>query len=71
MYHRPVKYAFCIVRAWLDENIKVFSRAWLSMDRDSVPADDKVFNAVLVEGGQEFFEVLTEHLVLVPSIDNP
>ena len=34
-----------------------------------VTADDEIFNAVFVEDGQEFFEVLAEHRALVPSID--
>lgn len=39
------------------------------MDGDGIAADDKILNAVFVERGQEFFEVLAEHRVLVPSID--
>ncbi|AXC16130.1 hypothetical protein ACPOL_6924 (plasmid) [Acidisarcina polymorpha] len=37
------------------------------MYRHGIASDDQIFNAVLVERGQEFFEVLTEHRGRVPS----
>src|SRR5271157_1749809 len=60
-----------ILRAWLNKKIEVLGRTGLSVNGDGVPANDEVLNAVLVERGQEFFEVLTEHRALVPSIDAP
>jgi hypothetical protein len=59
---------FRILSVRLHEEIEVFGSSGLRVNGDGVAADDKVFNAVLVERGQEFFEVLTEHRALVPSI---
>jgi hypothetical protein len=55
----------------LYKKIKVFGGAGLGVNGDCVTADDQVFNAVLVERGQEFFEVPTEHRALVPSVAAP
>jgi hypothetical protein len=44
---------------------------WRSAASRIASADDQVLNAVLVERGQEFFEVLTEHRALARSVDTP
>ena len=41
----------------LDENIQVFCCPRFSMEGDGIAADHQVFNLVIVEAGQEFFEV--------------
>jgi hypothetical protein len=58
-------------------NHGIFIRAKVDFEFGTVPrqngvsADDEVLNAMLVERGQEFFQVLTEHRGLVPSTDIP
>ena len=49
---------------------QVFGSAGLGVERNSVPADDEIFNAVGVEDRQEFFEVV-EHPGPVPSENKP
>jgi hypothetical protein len=68
-FRQGSKYSSRILGVCPDKEIEVFGSPRLGMDGDGIAADDKILNAVFVERGQEFFEVLAEHRVLVPSID--
>jgi hypothetical protein len=50
------------------EKVEVFRSARLGVNSYRVASNDKVLNAMFVECGQEFFEVLAEHRALIPSI---
>ena len=55
-----------VCRVWPHQNIDVFGRWRLRVNGNGISSDDEVFNAVLVQNGQEFFEVGV-HRELRPS----
>ena len=57
---------FRVRRVRLDEQVEVLSRAGLRVERNRVPTDNQLLNAVVVEDRQEFFEVV-EHRGPAPS----
>jgi hypothetical protein len=62
------KHGLPILRIGSYEKIQILRRPRLGMDRQSIAANDQIFNAPFVEGEQEFFEVLAEHRAFVPSM---
>ena len=65
-----IKHRFGVVGIRFDEQIDVFSCARLGMKRHSITTHDEILNFLVVEDGQEFFEVL-EHPAPVPSLGKP
>jgi hypothetical protein len=51
---KAAKTALCVSGIGLHQNVEVFGRAGLRMNRYGVSANDKVLNAVRVQNGQEF-----------------
>jgi len=54
----------------LNEQVNVLSRTRLCVERHGITSDDQVLNFLVVEDGQEFFEVV-EHPVWIPSSGKP
>jgi len=48
---------FGIFSIGLHENLQILGGPWLRMDRHRVTSDHEILNAVLVQRGQEFFEI--------------
>jgi len=55
------KYRLRISAIRLDKEIEVFRRSRLCLNCQRVTPNNQIFNVVLVEGGQKFFEVQAEH----------
>jgi hypothetical protein len=49
--------ALALIGIRLNEDVDIFCGAWLGVKGNRASTDDKVFNAVGVEGPQQFFEV--------------
>ena len=63
------KDSFRVLRVGSHQNVNILRRSRLRVNRNRVSSHDKVLNAVLVQNGQEFFEVGV-HRELRPSARN-